>query len=266
MSTTIAYDHDGSTGWIQAELSVKIPPDKINDLFSVQRLTEYYTNPHALLCNANDLVEKHWEHEYGQFEGFNWQYNWSADYQKLAGNGVNALRFNIDYKNVPHHIDLDTNGLNVETKTGLELALLNKWCNQRIHNSLIDGSYKWSYPVTQGWEMGQDYEPELDKQVVVKFAKNYLVAVENKADFGNTIARLILPHLFLVFWCLEHDIAGTWHKPLSVKQCTNPSCQGVYFKYYRENDHSLWCSPRCGSALRMKKHREKKQEKIATAI
>ena len=86
--------------------------------------------------------------------------------------------------------------------------------------------------------------------------------IENKADFGNVVARLILPRLFLVFWCLEFDIAGTWRKPLSVKRCINPKCEDIYFKYYRKNDHSLWCSPRCGSALRMQKYRQKKQEQM----
>ena len=259
MSTGVFFGQDR---WIKAECVVGIPPDKINDLFSIERLTEYYINPNALLRNVNDLVENQWSSQYGRFESFNWKYNWFNDYQKLVENRINSSIFNIEYRNVPHDIDIDTNGLDVETKTGLEFALLNKWCNQRIHNSLIDGSYEWFYPVIEGWEMGQDYEPKPVKQAIGKMGNHYKIAVENKADLGNTVARLILPNLFLVFWCLEHNIAGNWSKPLSVKQCINPSCEGVYFKYYRKNDHSLWCSPRCGASLRMQKHRQKKQEQM----
>ena len=135
MSTSIFYGQDR---WVQAECEFKFAPDKINDLFSLELLTEYYINPDKLLIEVNNLIKQQWNNEYGQFEPISWGYDWSIDYKKLTDNLVNSSIFNIHNRNIPHDVDLETNGLKVETKTGLELALLNKWCNQRIHNSLID--------------------------------------------------------------------------------------------------------------------------------
>ena len=260
MATVFMFSTDRG---IKANHAVTISPkDLVDRLLSVELLSKYYKNPDALLANANYLVEDFWDNYYGAFQPFEWHYDWSSDYQKLTNNCLDGLSFNTYYKNVPPGIDIVTNDSGMETKTGLELALLNKWCNQRVYQSLIDGSYQWFYPVSDGWQLGQDFEPESAKQAIGKMDDGYIVAVQDQIDFGNAMARLVLPHLFLAFHCLEYGMQGIWPKRLSARKCTNPRCEDVYFKHYRNNDNALWCSRRCGSALRMRKYRDRKQGRM----
>ena len=48
-----------------------------------------------------------------------------------------------------------------------------------------------------------------------------------------------------------------WSKPVRIAVCPNPTCGLTHFK---QRANTLWCTKKCGSAVRMRKTRERRRD------
>ncbi len=235
---------------IASDYAVSIPPDEFFDsLFSVEQLSAYYKEPDLLLANSNDLAQRFFPEQYGEFQPFVFGFDWADDFWLLCDDRFNGKKFNVDYRIIPDDMVYDN-------RTGLRFEILNKWCNQRVIDSILSQRYYWVDPVPNRWELGSDFEPSSASLAVGKIG-NFVVAVQDKADFGRAMARLVFPYLFSVFYCLEADDKSLWSqsiwpRPVRIAKCPNPTCGLTHFKH---RSRTLLCTKKCGSADRMRNTR-----------
>ena len=237
--------------------AVSIPPDEfVGSLFSLEQLSAYYKEPELLLTNANDLAQRFFSEQYGEFEPFVFGFDWADDFRLLCNDRFGNQIFSVDYRIVPDDADFGE-------KTSLRFRVLNKWCHQSVVDSVIGQSYYWVDPVPTQWGVGGDFESSSAQLGVGKIG-NYVVAVQDKADFGRAMAQLVLPYLFSLFYLLDaNDKAlwsrSIWSKPVRIAVCPNPTCGLTHFK---QRANTLWCTKKCGSAVRMRKTRERRRDVV----
>ena len=242
---------------IASDYAVSIPSGEFRDsLFSPEQLSAYYKNPGILLSNSNDLARRFFPEQYGEFEPFDFRLDWAEAFCLLSDNHLSGKRFNVHYRVIPDDVVADD-------RTGLQLSVLNKWCHQDVIDSLIAQSYYWVEPVPSRWELGADFGASSAELAVGKIG-GFVVAVQDRAQFGRAMAQLVLPYLFSVFYCLEADDKALWYrsiwsKPVRMAKCPNPTCGLTHFKHRAK---TLWCTKKCGSAERMRKSRERRRQVV----
>ena len=252
--TVFVFDRGVS---IASGYAVSIPTDEfVNSLFSIEQLSAYYKEPDLLLANSNDLVQRFFSDQYGDFQPFVFGSDWADDFRLLCDNLLSNKSFNVDYRIFPDDVITDN-------RTGLQFEILNKWCHHSVVESLISQRYYWVDPSPPRWELGSDFEPPSAKLAVGKLL-GFVVAVQDKTDFGRAMARLVFPYLFSVFYLLEADNKSSWSqsiwsKPVRLARCPNPTCGVAHFKH---RTNTLWCTKRCGSTVRMRKTRERRREVV----
>jgi len=251
VKTTFLFDGGGI---LASHASCFTTVELINAVLSPEHLQSYYQDPDLLLVNAKKLAKANWAKQYGPFQKFDWNYDWHSDYKRLVNNYIAGKRFNILYELPPVENDEDI------PKSGLELRVLERWCNRDAFARLNAEVYAWSYPVADQWELGSLFSQRSAEQIVDTSCGQVVVAVQNIDDFGSAMARLVLPYLFSTFYYLDSGESGLWPKKLIVKKCQRLQCGKVYVKYRKAGQPSTWCSRACGNTQRLRRFRQRKKE------